>query len=89
MLATFWILDEMVGWDHQCIEHELGQTPGDGEGLWSLVCCSPWGGKESDMTWWLNNNEIYFLFKKSIKTINYLTIFDLEQENEFSIWLCD
>ena len=33
MLATFRILDEMVGWDHQRIEHELGQTPGDGEGL--------------------------------------------------------
>ena len=27
---------------------------GDGQG--SLVCCSPWGHKESDMTEWLNNN---------------------------------
>ena len=25
------------------------------EGQESLACCSPWGGKESDMTFWLNN----------------------------------
>ena len=24
--------DEMAGWHHRCNEHELGQTPGDGEG---------------------------------------------------------
>ena len=35
--------------------HELGQTPGDGEGQGSLACCSPRGHKESDTTWWLNN----------------------------------
>ena len=23
--------DEVVGWQHQCNKHELGQTPGDGE----------------------------------------------------------
>ena len=39
--------------------HGLGQTLGDGEGLGSLVCCSPWGCKESDMTGRLNNNNIY------------------------------
>ena len=27
---------------HQCNEHELGQTPGDGEGQGGLVCHSPW-----------------------------------------------
>ena len=25
---------------------EFEQTPGDNEGQGSLVCCSPWGGKE-------------------------------------------
>ena len=30
--------------------HEFEQTLGDGEGQGSLVCCSPWGRKESDMT---------------------------------------
>ena len=29
---------------------------GDGEGQGSLVCCSPWGCKESDATERLNNN---------------------------------
>ena len=36
--------------------HEFEQVPGDGEGQGSLVCCSPWGHKESDMTGQLNNN---------------------------------
>ena len=30
------------------------QTPGDGEGQGGLVCHSPWGSKESDMTERLN-----------------------------------
>ena len=39
------------GWTHhQRNEHELGQTPGDGEGQGGLVCCSPWGRKKSDNT---------------------------------------
>ena len=47
--------DEMVGWHHRFNTHEPGQTPGDGEGQGSLACCSPWGCKESDMTWQLNS----------------------------------
>ena len=35
--------------------HELGQTLGNSEGQGSLVCCSSWGCKESDITWRLNN----------------------------------
>ena len=35
----------------RCNGHELGQTPGDGEGQGSLLCCSPWGCEESDTTW--------------------------------------
>ena len=35
--------DEMAVWHHQCNEHELGQTPGDGEGQGALASCSPWG----------------------------------------------
>ena len=44
----------MVGWHHQFNVHELGQTPGDDEGQGCLACYSPWGHKESDMTWQLN-----------------------------------
>ena len=42
--------DEMVGWHHQLNGHESEKIPGDGEGQGSLVCCSPLGCKESDMT---------------------------------------
>ena len=41
--------DEMVGWHHWLNGHEFEQTPGDGEGPGSLVCCSPWGHKSQ--TW--------------------------------------
>ena len=30
--------------------HEFEQSPGDSEGQGSLVCCSPWGRKESGVT---------------------------------------
>ena len=46
--------DKMVGWYHRLNGHESEQTPGDGEGQGSLVCCSPWGRKESDTTEPLN-----------------------------------
>ena len=39
----------------------LEQTPEGGEGQGSLVCCSPWGSKESGMTWWLNNNNLHLV----------------------------
>ena len=48
--------DEIVGWHHQFNGCEFGQTLGDGEGQGSLVCCSPWGLEELDMTLRLNNN---------------------------------
>ena len=49
--------DEMVIWHHWLEGHEFEQTPGVGDGQGSLVCCSPWGCKQLDMTWWLNNNK--------------------------------
>ena len=46
--------DEMVGWHHQLNGHEFEQAPGAGDGQGGLVCCSPWGHKESDTTERLN-----------------------------------
>ena len=46
--------DEMGGWHHQCNWHEFEQAPGVGDGQGSLVCCSPWGHKESYTTERLN-----------------------------------
>ena len=43
--------DKMDGWHYSLNGHEFEQTPGDDEGQGSLVYCSPWGHKESDMTW--------------------------------------
>ena len=46
--------DEMVGCNHQLDGHEFEQAQGHGDGQGSLVCCSPWDCKESDMTEQLN-----------------------------------
>ena len=46
--------DEMIGWHHRLNEREFEQALGDGQGQGRLVCCSPWGCKESDMTEQLN-----------------------------------
>ena len=40
----------MVGWHPRLNGHEFEEALGDGEGQGSLVCCSPWGGKESGTT---------------------------------------
>ena len=45
--------DEMVGWLNG---NEFEQTLGDGEGQGSLVYCSPWRWKVSDMTEQLHSN---------------------------------
>ena len=39
--------NEMVGWHHWLNGNEFKQTLGDRERQGSLVCCSPWGHKES------------------------------------------
>ena len=49
--------NEMVGWHHQLNGHEFEQALGVGDGQGSLVCFSPWGCKELDMTEQLNWNE--------------------------------
>jgi len=51
------IEDEMVGWHHWLDGQEFELAPGVGDRQGSLVCCSPWGHKESDMTEWLNWTE--------------------------------
>ena len=66
--------DEMVGWHHQLNGHEFEQIPGVGDGLGSLVCCSPWDHKESNVTECLNWTELkvarqnYHSSEKELKT---------------------
>ena len=49
----------MAGW-------HLGQTLGDCEGQGGLVCCSPWGCEELDMTGRLSNIPMNISWKSSI-----------------------
>ena len=50
--------------------HESEQTPGDSDGQGSLLCCSPWGHKESDTTERLNNSnkgsQVTLLYERKI-----------------------
>ena len=57
------------------VKMSLSKTPGDGEGQGSLVCCSPWDGKESDTTEQLNNNNSIL---KSDGGSDFLKAFDVE-----------
>ena len=41
---------QRMRWLDGITNSEFEQTLGDGEGQESLVCCSPWGCKESDTT---------------------------------------
>ena len=50
--------DEMVGWHHWLDGQEFEQALGVGDGQGSLMCSSPWGHKESDMTERLNWTEL-------------------------------
>ena len=43
---------------------EFEQIPGDSEGQARLVCCSPWGCKDLDMTEQLNNIATLVLQRK-------------------------
>ena len=62
--------DEMIGWHHWLDGHEFDQAPGVNDGQGSLVCCSPWGRKESDMAECLNWTEL-----KTIKALQTQELF--------------
>ena len=46
--------DEKVGWHHGLDGHEFEKALRVTDGQGSLVCCSLWGRKESDITKHLN-----------------------------------
>ena len=54
--------DEIVR-HHQWLNgHEFEKIPGDSEGQSSLLCCSPWGWEELEMTYQLNSNKVSHRF---------------------------
>ena len=76
-------------WQHWLNGHEFEQTLGDNDGQESLVCCSSWDHKESDMTEWLNNNSKTWCRKirsspLSQRLEHRWAAFTLQHEKEFS-----
>ena len=80
---------------HQLNGHEFEQTPGESDRQGSLVCCSPWGFKESDKTERLNNKfpepeGARFQPPFDSKTLNFLALDSLEpskqQDNKFFVY---
>ena len=53
--------DEMIGGHQRLDGHEFEQAPEFCQGQGSLVCCSPWGCKESDMPEGLNDNSLIYI----------------------------
>ena len=62
--------DEIVGWHHRLDGHEFEQALGVGEGQGCLVCCSPWGCKESYTTERLNWTELKKIINFTLRTQN-------------------
>ena len=68
--------DKMVGWHHQLDGHGFKQAPEVGDGQKSLLCCRPWGRKDSVVTEWLNWTEYLGLkYASSCSDWNMLSSF--------------
>ena len=60
--------DEMVGWQHRLNGYEFEQTLGDGEGLGSLACCSPWSPRVGT-TEQLNDSNVRIIARKTASQV--------------------
>ena len=85
-LSIAYLIDS---WHHWLNAHKFEQTLGDNDGQESLVCCSSWDHKESDMTEWLNNNSKTWCRKIRSSTLSQRlehrwAAFTLQHEKEFS-----
>ena len=70
------------------MDMSLSNGVGDGQG--GLVCCSPWGRKESDVTGWLNLTDLNWKIKCHTKSIcklciNWMYIFFYAGGKSYSI----
>ena len=66
--------DKMVGWHYQLNGHEFEQAPQVGHGQGSLVCCSPWGHKDLDMTERLNITDPQDIYIQIPRTCGYVPL---------------
>ena len=73
--------DEIAGWYHRYNRLEFEQSLGDSEGQGSLLCYSPQGHKELDMTEWLS---IKYNEQDAIRVLKtYTYIWNLETLSSF------
>ena len=80
--------DETLGCHNWLNGHEFEQVPGNDEGQGSLLCCSPWDGKELEMTEWLNNiktSRSQYPQFYPVTSITYRILFFLSQCPHFNI----
>ena len=64
---------KIIGWHHQ-LNEQFEQALGVGYGQGSLVCCSPLGHKESDMTERLNNKKYTHTHPHTYTKYIYITL---------------
>ena len=64
--------DEMVGWHDWLDGHDFEQDLVVGDGQGNLVCCIPWGHKESNTTERLNWN--FYLSNNCLPTISHMLV---------------
>ena len=64
----------MVGWHHGLNGHGFGWTLGVGDGQGGLVCCSPWGHKESDTAKRLKHTAYMYQFS-SVQLLSRVQLF--------------
>ena len=63
--------DEIVGRHHRFDGHEFEHALGIGDGQGSLVCCSPWGRKESGLSGWTELKQYWHLDLVLVYTLSH------------------
>ena len=68
--------DEMVGWHHRLDGHEFEQAPGVGNRQGSLVCCSPYGCSQTQLSDWTETTEKKLILCQTIEScpLPYLSL---------------
>ena len=81
--------DERVGWHHPLDGHEFEQAPGVGDGQGSLICCNPWGCKETRLNDWTElTDALYQLMLSSILFILCLLQQEDKLEDDWKFFCC-
>ena len=75
---------EMVRWHHRLNGRAFEQTPRESEGRGSPACCGPWGRKESDTTWQLNNSSRSL--RRAFRNSAWSKEFTLARGTELNNW---